>query len=239
MSNATLVRRAHAIARTPSRSRNVRRRPVRALRRPTRRGRRSSGSSANAWLGYAAAAGIGLALLGGTGAVASPAAPASAPTVGAPGVAAAYTGVATGCVLRDPTTSGCVTGATEHALAEIDRQFGGYRKGPKLLSAGCWDLHAWNPTSDHPKGKGCDFFVIKAGVFPAGDQLAHGWELANWLRANAGPLRVSYVIWQGRIWTSGRGDNGGWGSKYTGGGIYNARDATGGHYDHVHVSIAI
>jgi hypothetical protein len=154
-------------------------------------------------------------------------------------VAAAYTGVATGCVLHDPTTAGCVTGATEHALAEIDRQFGGYRKGPKIRSAGCWDAHAWNPTSDHPKGKGCDLFFAPSGTFAARADLAHGWELANWLRANASALRVSYVIWQGRIWTVGRGDVGGWGSKYTGGGIYNAADATGGHYDHVHVSFAI
>lgn len=237
MSNTALVRRAHTIARTSPRSRPVRRRPVRAIRRPARRARRT-GSSSNAWVWLAVVVGIGLALIGGTGAVASPAT-APAPTAAAPGVAAAYTGVATGCVMRDPTTSGCVTGATEHALAEIDRQFGGYRKGPKIRSAGCWDAHAWNPTSDHPKGKGCDLFFAAAGTFAAGDDLAHGWELANWLRANAPALRVSYVIWHGRIWMAGRGDNGGWGSKYTGGGIYNASDATGGHFDHVHVSFAI
>jgi hypothetical protein len=238
MASTALVRRAHTIARTSPRSRPVRRRPVRAIRRPARRGRRS-GSSSNAWIGYAAAAGIGLALISSTGAGASPAAAAPAPTVGGPGVAAAYTGVATGCVLRDPTTSGCVTGATDHALAEIDRQFGGYRKGPKIRSAGCWDAHAWNPTSDHPKGKGCDLFFAPTGTFAAGDDLAHGWELANWLRANAAGLRVSYVIWQGRIWTAGCGDSGGWGSKYSGGGVYNPADATGGHFDHVHVSFQI
>lgn len=234
MSNAALVRRAHTITRTSTRTRPVRRRPVRAVRRPVQRGRRS-GSSSNGWIGYAAAAGIGLALVSGAGAVAAPAA-----TAPAPGVAAVYTGVATGCVLRDPTTSGCVTGATEHALTEIDRQFGGYRKGPKIRSAGCWDAHAWNPTSDHPKGKGCDLFFAPSGTFAAGADLAHGWELANWLRANAGALRVRYVIWQGRIWQADLNrDTGGWGTKYTGGGIYNAQDATGGHYDHVHVSFAI
>lgn len=235
MSNATLVRRAHRLASTPTRSRPVRRRPVRALRRPAQRGRRS-GSTSNTWV-YVAVAAIVLALMTGTGVVTGHSS--DAPNAAIAGVPAAYTGGSTGCVLHDPTTTGCLTGATAHALTEIDRAFGGYRKGPTILSAGCWDAHAWNPTSDHPKGKACDFFFGKAGTFPAGAELAHGWELANWLRANATALRVSYVIWQGRIWLAGRGDVGGWGSKYTGGGIYNAQDATGGHYDHVHVSFAI
>lgn len=158
------------------------------------------------------------------------------PPAATPAPAAPYTGTATGCVLPDPTSSGCLTGATAHALDEIGRVFGGYRNGPKIRSAGCWDKHAWNPTSDHPKGRACDFFPTRAGTFPAGAELAAGWELANWLRANAAPLHVRYVIWQGRIWTVGRPDDGGWGRPYTGGGIYDPHDATGGHFDHVHVS---
>jgi hypothetical protein len=150
-----------------------------------------------------------------------------------------FTGGPAGCVVPDPTTKGCLTAATAHALEQIDQQFGGYRKGPKILSAGCWDAHAWNPTSDHPKGRACDFFFGKAGAFAAGAELDHGWELARWLRSNAAALRVSYVIWQGRIWTAGRGDNGGWGTKYTGGGIYDMRSATGSHSDHVHASFQI
>lgn len=236
MTTSTLVRRARTITHTPvpTRSRLGRRRPVRALRRPVRAGRRAK-STSNTW-GYAAAAALGVALMSGTSAVTSPAA-APPPTVA--GAPSGFTGGPTGCVVDDPTTTGCLTAATAHTLAEIDKQFGGYRKGPKILSAGCWDAHAWNPTSDHPKGRACDFFFGKAGAFPAGAELAHGWELANWLRNNAGPLRISYVIWQGRIWQAGRGDSGGWGAKYSGGGIYNAEDATGGHYDHVHVSFAI
>jgi hypothetical protein len=31
-------------------------------------------------------------------------------------------------------------------------------------------------------------------------------------------------------------DRDGWGRRYTGGGVYDVRTATGGHYDHVHVS---
>ncbi|WP_219414152.1 hypothetical protein [Pseudonocardia nigra] len=160
-------------------------------------------------------------------------APAPAPPAPA---AAPYTDAASGCVQPDPTSKGCLTGATRHALDEIERVFGGYRKGPKIRSAGCWDEHAWNPRSDHPKGRACDFFPTRAGTFPVGAELDAGWELANWLRTNAGALRVRYVIWQGRIWQSGHGDSGGWGRRYTGGGVYDPNDATGGHYDHVHVS---
>jgi hypothetical protein len=156
------------------------------------------------------------------------------------GAAVPFTGGPAGCVVPDPTTKGCLTAATAHALEQIDQQFGGYRKGPKILSAGCWDAHAWNPTSDHPKGRACDFFFGKAGTFASGAELDHGWELARWLRSNAAALRVSYVIWQGRIWQADTNrDVGGWGTKYSGGGIYDPNDATGGHFDHAHVSIAI
>ncbi len=162
----------------------------------------------------------------------------TAPTFAA-GPAAPFTGGPPGCVVKDPTgTGGCVTSVTAHALDEIDRVFGGYRKGPTVGSAGCWDRHAWNPTSDHPKGRACDFFPTggKAGVFASGAPLSNGWALANWLRANAGPLQVKYLIWQGRIWEPAVGDRGGWGERYDGGGIYNATSATGGHFDHIHAS---
>lgn len=235
MSTSTLVRRAHAITATPARPRTARRRPVRALRRPIRRSGRSVTTSSSTWW-FVAAAAIVLALMTGTGALT----PATTVPASPAGAAAPYTGGSTGCVIDDPTTTGCVTAATAHALAEIDRAFGSYRQGPTILSAGCWDAHAWNPTSDHPKGRACDLFIGKAGTFPTGAALDHGWALANWLRANAAALRVRYVIWQGRIWQADTNrDTGGWGTKYTGGGIYDPTDATGGHYDHIHVSIEI
>jgi hypothetical protein len=45
---------------------------------------------------------------------------------------------------------------------------------------------------------------------------------------------VNYVIWGGRVWSSARASQG-W-RPYTGGGIYNPSDATGGHHDHIHLS---
>jgi hypothetical protein len=148
-----------------------------------------------------------------------------------------YQGGPEGCTKPDPTTKGCLTPATRHALDQIYAAFG--KPGPTapIHSASCWDKHAWNPTSDHPKGRACDLFPGRGGVFAAGPELAAGWRLANWLRANAEPLQVKYVIWQGRIWEPGKPDDGGWGRRYTGGGIYDPTDVTGGHFDHVHVSI--
>jgi hypothetical protein len=103
------------------------------------------------------------------------------------------------------------------------------------LPVSCWDAHAWNPTSDHPHGKACDFTIGRIGRFPGLDDVRHGWGIAQWFRANASALHLSYVIWQGRIWSVAREDEG-W-RAYTGGGVYDPTDPTGGHYDHIHVSV--
>jgi len=107
-----------------------------------------------------------------------------------------------------------------------------------IRSAGCWDEHAWNPTSDHPQGRACDYFPDATGIFPKGQELQNGWRLASWLRTHADALQVKYLIWQGRFWSATTSDTDGWGRPYTGGGVYDPTDATGGHFDHVHVSFA-
>jgi len=152
-------------------------------------------------------------------------------------VATAWAGGATGCRPPDPTGNGCLTGATRHGLDAVGAAFGGWHDGPVVRAAGCWDRHAWNPSSDHSRGKACDFMVTQPGTFAQGTDRDNGWEVASWLRANAGPLQVKYLIWQGRYWDPGvRDDAGNWGIRYTGGGIYDVRSATGGHFDHVHAS---
>ena len=139
-----------------------------------------------------------------------------------------FTGTSTGCSVPDPTgTSGCVTPATAWLLAEAEVAFG-------VLPTSCWDEHAWNPTSDHPAGRGCDTTFGSLGRRAGPTDLARGWAYAEWLRAHAQPLQVRYVIWAGRIWSTARADEG-W-RPYTGGGVYDPDDATGGHHDHVHVS---
>ncbi len=143
-----------------------------------------------------------------------------------------------GCTAPDPTGGRCLTPATRHAYDEILRAFGPPGPGATVRSAGCWDAHAWNPTSDHPRGRACDFFPTAAGQRPQGEELRAGWRLANWLRTNASTLGVSYVIWQGRIWSPGDPDDDGWGRPYTGGGVYDPGAVTGGHFDHVHMSLS-
>jgi hypothetical protein len=159
--------------------------------------------------------------------------PAPPPWTGAaarPGdVPTPYTGASTGCSLPDPTgTGGCVTGATAWLLDQVAQHIHTGR-------VSCWDAHAWNPTSDHPRGRACDYTIGRPGRMPTAAQVAQGWRLATWLRAHEGPLHVAYVIWQGRIWSAAR-DTAGW-RPYTGGGVYDPADITGGHYDHVHVSL--
>ena len=72
---------------------------------------------------------------------------------------------------------------------------------------------------------------------PRATELANGWRIATWLRAHATALHIRYLIWQGRIWDPTTPDQNGWGRPYNGGGIYDPTDTTGGHYDHIHLSI--
>jgi hypothetical protein len=141
------------------------------------------------------------------------------------------------CTEADPTTSGCLTPTARGLHDRTVAAFGPPGADASIRSVTCWAERPWNPRSDHPAGRACDFFPTRPGTFPAGAELDDGWAVANWLRDNAGDLRVRYVIWQGRIWVRGGGDEDGWGRPYSGGGVYDPEDATGGHFDHVHVSV--
>lgn len=158
----------------------------------------------------------------------TPSRPAAAFPSGMPTGATPFTGASSGCTVPDPTgTGGCVTPATAWLLAEIGHAFG-------PMPTSCWNAHAWNPSSDHPRGKGCDITFGRIGEFPAQPDVDRGWIVARWLQANAGALRVKYLIWQGLIWHATRA-GAGW-LPYGGGGVYDPSDPTGGHYDHVHIS---
>ncbi|ALE86462.1 hypothetical protein [Pseudonocardia sp. HH130629-09] len=145
------------------------------------------------------------------------------------------------CDQPDPTTSGCLTPSALRLHDALVGRFGEPGPSAPVRAITCWSEHAWNPSSDHPAGRACDAFPAGYGDFPAGQDLEDGWAVATWLRENASELRVRYVIWQGRIWYRGTGDSGegreNWGRPYDGGGVYDPADATGGHFDHVHVSV--
>lgn len=145
----------------------------------------------------------------------------------APAVAGAPSAApAGGGMVADPTSKGQITRTTAHGLAELRTAF-----GPAIRGASCWDPHLWNPKSDHPRGRACDVYTSPAGQFAKGDGLVNGNRLAAWLREHHDALGVAYVIWQGRIWSPSKGDR-----KYGGGGVYDPTDATGGHFDHLHIS---
>lgn len=86
-------------------------------------------------------------------------------------------------------------------------------------------------TSNHNTGNALDCTISNSiGTKPNAAQKAQGTKLANWVRQHAGRLQVRYVIWNGQIWSVARSSEG-W-RTYT-----VATDVTGGHFDHVHVSM--
>lgn len=145
----------------------------------------------------------------------------------APGPLPATAPGATGCVFADPTgTGGCVTARALHLVGQVAEHW--HWPWPVF----CWGLRP-NPMSDHPHGRACDLTVGEVGRFPSGSEREAGWAMATWLTAHATPLAVDYVVWDGHIWQARTGT---W-RPYGGGGIYDPASATGGHFDHVHVSL--
>ncbi|NEA33437.1 hypothetical protein [Streptomyces sp. SID13031] len=128
--------------------------------------------------------------------------------------------------VTDPTgTGGMVTPRTALWVSQARAALG----NPPMS---CWDRHAWNPTSDHPKGKACDV-MVGGDARRSAPLRVKGDQIANWAIQTAGTTGVRYLIWYGKIWSSRTGS---W-KPYNGGGVYDPNDATGGHYDHVHVSM--
>src|ERR671910_1676676 len=73
----------------------------------------------------------------------------------------------------------------------------------------------------HPSGRALDAMISNSTV---------GWQIANWVRANASRLGVSEVIYSQRIWTVQRSSEG-WRPMSDRG------SATANHYDHVHITV--
>jgi hypothetical protein len=85
-------------------------------------------------------------------------------------------------------------------------------------------------------GRACDVTVgNQIGSRPTPSQLDYGWQLTNWLKTNAKPLGVQYLIWQEHIWNIDRDSESC--RPYNGGGMYDPSDVTGGHYDHIHITV--
>jgi hypothetical protein len=124
------------------------------------------------------------------------------------------------CIIDDPTTTGCLTPRTLHALqqakaAGFTRHVSCYRSGGPY---------------EHPKGRACDFAAQTGGfggVASGGDR-TYGNNLAAFFVRNAGRLGVLYVIWFRQIWMPATG----WRSYSSGNG-----DPSSDHTNHTHLSV--
>ncbi len=86
---------------------------------------------------------------------------------------------------------------------------------PQITSYG-----GWRGDGEHSGGNAIDIMVSDQDL---------GWQIAEWLRANASALNLYDVIFAQRIWTPERGGEG-W--RY----MSDRGSATANHYDHVHVA---
>jgi hypothetical protein len=91
-------------------------------------------------------------------------------------------------------------------------------------SIGGWRPYGSVPGSDHPRGRAIDVMTWS--------NRSLGWRIANWAAGNAWALGVKYVIFNGRIWTRGRGWHG-----YRHPSDPCNCNSTLRHDDHVHISV--
>lgn len=117
------------------------------------------------------------------------------------------------------STSGCskstsiTSGITANARAVYQAVCAKY---PSVSSFG-----GYRPSADaHGAGRAVDIMISGST----------GWDIANWLRANASRFGITEVIYSQQIWTTQRAGEG-WRSMSDRG------SATANHYDHVHVTV--
>jgi peptidoglycan hydrolase CwlO-like protein len=125
------------------------------------------------------------------------------------------------CNQDDPTTSGCLTPRTLHALKQT--QAAGFNR-----FVSCY--RSQEDGGEHPRGRACDFAAQTSGfggVATGGDR-DYGNRLAAWYVANAQRLGVLYVIWFKQIWLPSTG----WRAYTNGNG-----DPSSDHTNHVHLSV--
>lgn len=126
-----------------------------------------------------------------------------------------------GCKVNDPTTTGCITQRTLHAMEQA--QAAGFKRF----------VSCYRPSGpyEHPKGRACDFSVQSKpgfGGIAAGEDKVYGANLATYFVKNADRLGVMYVIWFRQVWTPAVG----W-HHYSGVG----GDPSSDHTNHVHLSV--
>jgi hypothetical protein len=128
------------------------------------------------------------------------------------------------CSINDPTTAGCITPRTNHAMREAQKA--GFTRYVSCFRAG----NKW----EHPKGRACDFSTNPSGFngTAQGGDKDYGANLASFFVKNAIALGVMYVVWFCEIWHVGAG----W-RKYNTAGSVCGDNPSPDHTNHVHVSI--
>jgi biotin carboxyl carrier protein len=132
-------------------------------------------------------------------------------------------------LVDDPTTEGQITARMLHV----------YQQTLAAFPDTSWACYSPRPgtKSEHPVGRACDVtFGNPIGQRSTPEQRELGWDVTNWLKDNAETLGVEYLIWDGKIWSLARDDEG-W-REYNGGGMHDPSDITGGHYDHLHITVS-
>src|SRR3546814_10847003 len=140
-----------------------------------------------------------------------------------------YNGPKSNGRLDDHTSDGKITERSAAVLAQVRQQF----------PSTSWSCYAPRPgqPSEHSLGRACDgTFGNAIGVAAQGRALDLVWKVTNWMKTNAKTLGVEYLIWQGTIWSVQRSAEG-W-RTYDGGGMHDPAAITGGHYDHLHFTVA-
>ena len=124
------------------------------------------------------------------------------------------------CSVDDPTTSGCLTPRTLHALQAA-------QKAGFTRFVACYRRQN---SGEHPKGRACDFAADRNGFggVATGSSKDYGNRLADYFIDNADRLGVLYVIWFKRIWLPSSG----WKAYSRGNG-----DPASDHTNHVHLSM--
>jgi peptidoglycan DL-endopeptidase CwlO len=125
------------------------------------------------------------------------------------------------CSVDDPTTSGCLTPRTLHALNQA--KSAGFTR-----FVSCY--RSREDGGEHPRGRACDFAAQRngfGGVATGGDR-AYGDSLSVYFIDNSRRLGVLYVIWFKRIWLPSSG----WRAYRSGRG-----DPSSDHTNHVHLSV--
>jgi hypothetical protein len=123
------------------------------------------------------------------------------------------------CSVDDPTTSGCITPRTLHAMQQA--KAAGFKRYVSCYRSG--------GSGEHPKGRACDFAAAVSGFAGTayGAERTYGNNLAAYYVRNASRLGVLYVIWYRQIWMAGTG----W-RAYSGSGT-----PSSDHTNHVHLSM--